>query len=108
MSVYGLSDQAILERVGSRIRLRRLNRNMTQQEVADQAGLDRTTVGEIERGSSSTLLTLVRILRVLDALDELDSFLPDTGPSPLQLARLEGKQRKRASQRRDKVDGGDE
>ena len=100
VSVYGMSDQAILEKIGARLKRRRLDRNLSQQEVADQAGLTRTTIGEFERGASSSMLTLIRILRVLGALEELESFLPDTGLSPLQLARLKGKQRQRASRKK--------
>jgi putative transcriptional regulator len=104
VTIYGMSDQAILTEIGVRLKRRRLNRNLTQQEVADQAGLTRMTVGEFERGSSSSMMTLVRILRVLEALEELENFLPDTGPSPLQLARLQGRQRQRASRKRAEPD----
>lgn len=100
MTIYGMSDQAILAEIGARCKRRRLNRNLTQQEVADQAGLTRVTVGEFERGASAGMLTLIRILRVLGALEELDAFLPNTGPSPLQLAKLQGRQRQRASRRK--------
>jgi transcriptional regulator with XRE-family HTH domain len=100
MTIYGMSDKAILAEIGARCRRRRLNRNLTQQEVADQAGLTRVTVGEFERGAPSGMLTFIRILRVLDALEELDAFLPAGEPSPLQLARLQGKQRQRASRRK--------
>ncbi len=103
-----MSDQAILEEIGARLKRRRLNRNLTQQEVADQAGLTRTTIGEFERGASSTTLTLIRILRVLGALDELETFLPDVGPSPLQLAKLQGRQRQRASKKTPENDPGRE
>ncbi|MEN8008533.1 MAG: helix-turn-helix transcriptional regulator [Candidatus Krumholzibacteriota bacterium] len=108
MTIYGMSDKAILQEIGGRLKNRRLNRNLTQQEVADQAGLTRTTVGEFERGASSSMLTLIRILRVLDSLEELDSFLPDTGPSPLQLARFQGRQRQRASRKKPDGDSGGE
>jgi transcriptional regulator with XRE-family HTH domain len=97
---YGMSDQAILEDIGRRLKRRRLDRNLTQQEVADRAGLTRTTIGEFERGASSSMLTLIRILRVLGALEELDNFLPESGPSPLQLAKRQGRQRQRASRRK--------
>jgi len=100
MTIYGMSDKAILAEIGARCKRRRLNRNLTQQEVADQAGLTRVTVGEFERGAPAGLLTLIRILRVLDALEELESFLPEAEPSPLQLAKLQGKQRQRASRKR--------
>ena len=104
MTVYGKSDQVILAEIGNRLKRRRLNRNLTQHEVADQAGLTRTTVGEFERGAPASMLTLIRILRVLGALEELESFLPDAGPSPLQLAKLKGRQRQRASRRKPEAD----
>lgn len=100
MTFLGMSDQAVLAEIGARLKRRRLDRNLTQQEVADRAGLTRVTVGEFERGSPASLLTLIRILRVLGGLEELETFLPDPGPSPLQLARLQGRQRQRASGRK--------
>jgi putative transcriptional regulator len=54
----------------------------------------------IEGGRDSNVATFIRILRALDRLDHLDAFLPESGPSPLQLARMKGKERKRASGRR--------
>jgi transcriptional regulator with XRE-family HTH domain len=104
VTIYGMSDKAILAEIGARCKRRRLNRNLTQQEVADQAGLTRVTVGEFERGASAGMLTLIRILRVLGALEDLDSFLPDTGLSPLQLAKLKGRQRQRASRKKQDSD----
>ena len=99
MTWYGKSDRAILREIGARVRRRRLDRNISQQRLAEIAGLNRTTVSEFERGSPPSLLTLVQIQRALDALDELDTFLAEPLPSPLQLARLKGKQRRRASRR---------
>jgi len=97
MSFYAATDQAILAELGRRLRQRRLDRNLSQQEVADKAGLDRTTVGALERDGRASLLTLVQVLRAFGALDELDGFLPATGPSPLELARRQGQVRQRAS-----------
>ena len=100
MSFYSATDQSILAEIGDRIRRRRLDRNLSQGDVAERAGLDRTTVGALEREGRATLLSFVQVLRALDALDELDGFLPAQGPSPLELAKLQGKQRQRASRKR--------
>ena len=94
-----MSDRAILRNLGERLKRRRLDRNITQHELAEGAGLSRPTVSDIERGHPTSVLTLIRILRVLDLLDELNAFLPLPLPSPLQLARQHGKQRRRASRR---------
>ncbi len=99
MDLYGMSDMAILREIGQRLRRRRLGQNLSQQSLAKMAGLNRTTVSELERGSPAGLLTLIQVLRALGALDELDSFLPDPGFSPLQLARMKGRVRIRASRR---------
>ncbi len=96
MSIYGKSDLGILREIAMRLKRRRLNINMSQQELADRAGISRNTVSYIEQGESFGVLTLIQILRVLNALDGIDSFLPDPGISPLQLARMKGRERRRA------------
>lgn len=93
----GMSDPAILKDLGQRLQAIRLDRNITQQELADRAGLSRPTVSDFERGQPATLQTLIRILRVLDLLAELNTFLPAPLPSPLELAKQGGRRRQRAS-----------
>jgi transcriptional regulator with XRE-family HTH domain len=102
-----MSDRAILREVGRRLRRRRLDKNWSQQTLADRAGVARMTVSLIERGSSGSLLTLIQILRALGELEALQAFLPDPGASPLELARLRGRARQRASRRRSGGEGGD-
>lgn len=99
MDFQSMSDRAILREIGRRLRRRRLDKNISQQNLAETAGLNRMTVSEFERGKSASTLTLVQILRALNALDELEAFLPDPGLSPLELARLKGRARRRASRR---------
>ena len=97
MNIFGMSDKAIIKEIGRRVKRKRLESNLTQQDVADLSGISRPTVSDLERGNPFEILTLIQVLRVLDALDEIDSFLPDPGISPLQLAKLRGKERQRAS-----------
>lgn len=82
----------------------RLERNMSQAEVAERAGLDRTTVVQLEAGRAATLLTLVQVLRALNRLDVLDLFHDVPQPTPYQLveqqAKYMAKQRKRASKKK--------
>ena len=97
MTIYGMSDIAIIKELGRRVKRKRLDVNMTQQEVAELAGIDRTTMSDLERGKLFGILTLIKVLRALQALETIDSFLPDPGISPLQLARMRGRERQRAS-----------
>lgn len=97
MVLYGMSDKAIMKEMGRRVKRKRLQLNLTQLEIAELAGINRTTVSDLERGKPFGILILLRILRALNALDAIDSFLPDPGISPLQLAKMRGSERQRAS-----------
>lgn len=95
-----LSNLQIEQELGRRIKKRRLERNLSQAEVAKRSGLSRRTVTAIENGEGSTLATLVALLRALNALDTLEDFLPDPGISPMAQLRLQEEPRKYASKPR--------
>ena len=97
MNWYALSDLAILRELGSSLRQVRLNRNQSQQAVADAAGIDRATLSQIEHGRPTSLLTFVQLLRTLEQLDLLEAFMTKAEISPLAMARLAKKQRRNAS-----------
>jgi len=97
---YGLSDPAVVGEIGSAIRRMRLQANLTQQDLASKAGIDRLTLGKFENGSSSNMLTFIQILRALGQLEALSAFEDQPVTSPLQAARLQGKPRQRASGKR--------
>ena len=96
-----ITPLALAEEVGERLKQARLNRDLTQSDVAELAGVARKTVLNAEKGKVQ-LERLMAILMALDLTDQLDLFLPKQEISPLQLAKLQGKKRQRASgQRRD-------
>jgi DNA-binding XRE family transcriptional regulator len=95
-----MSDLAVLKLVGERVKTERLNQNMTQVDLAQQAGLNRIVLSRIENGKGCTLGSFIRILRSLRKLNHLDMFLPEPGVSPIQLAKLAGQQRQEASGKR--------
>ena len=103
MSFAELSDKAALILLGSRVQRERLNRNLTQAELSERAGIGARTVRYLEAGRQTTVETLIRVLRSLDKLDALDAFLPEPGLSPLQLAKLKGRERQRAGGHRRKT-----
>lgn len=92
-----MSDDAVLEELGHRLQRRRLDLRLTQADIAEQAGVGKRTVERLENGASVQLVSLVRIFRVLGLMDALDELLPKGGPRPMDLLRLQGKQRQRAS-----------
>ncbi len=97
MNFYGMSDKAILRELGRRVRQNRLAKNLTQERLAEMAGVSRMTIVNLEKGQAATLLTFIQVLHSLGSLDGLENFLPDLGPSPLQVAKMKGKKRSRAS-----------
>ena len=95
-----LTDDAVLTELGTRLARRRIDLQLTQEALAEQAGIAKRTLERMEAGYSSQLSSLVRVLRVLDALPGLDSLIPETGPRPMDLLKHKGKPRQRASGRR--------
>jgi transcriptional regulator with XRE-family HTH domain len=94
-----LADETILDEIGARIARRRLDLQLTQAELAEQAGVAKRTLERIESGASAQLSSLVRILRVLESLPGLERLLPEAGPRPMDLLKRKGRPRQRASRR---------
>lgn len=99
MDFYSLTDKAIEDELGRRLRELRLRRNLTQQTLAEATTLSLNTIKALESGRGK-LASLIAVLRELQALDDLDSFIPEPGISPMQLAKRQGKPRQRASGQR--------
>lgn len=99
MNIGANTPAAIAEELGERLKRARLNRDMTQSEVAERAGVSRLAVLNAEKGEAR-LKVLVAVLSALDLAGQLDLFLPGQDVSPIQLAQLKGKARQRASGQR--------
>lgn len=95
--IQRMADDVVLEELGRRLTRRRLDLQLTQAKLAEQAGVSKRTVERIEAGAAAQTLSLIRILRVLELLQGLDQLIPETGPRPMDLLKLKGKERKRAS-----------
>ncbi len=95
-----LEDDAILAEIGERVARHRLDLQLTQADVAEQAGVAKRTVERIEAGASAQISSIIRILRVLDLLPGLDRMIPEAGPKPMDLLKRKGKVRQRASSNR--------
>lgn len=60
-------DEGVLKRLGSSIRARRKAVSLSQEALADAAGIDRSHMGKIERGERNvSFLNLARIANVLE------------------------------------------
>ena len=100
-----MSSGAICKEIGQRLKRARLNANHTQKEVAERAGLSVTAVQSVERGDAR-LESVVLVLMALDMVEQIRNFVPEQEISPLQLVKLQGKKRQRASGRLKDVSSG--
>lgn len=93
---YSMTDKAICENIGQFIKHQRLNKNQTQQETADAAGISRSTLSLLERGEVVTISTLIQVLRVINSLYVLNDFQVKSTISPIAMAKEEKAKRYRA------------
>ncbi len=101
MKIDGLlTDEAILAELGGRFAQRRLELQLTQGMLAEQAGVSKRTVERVEAGATMQMSIMIRILRVLGLLERLETLVPEAGLRPMDLLKLKGKARKRASGKR--------
>lgn len=92
-----MTDAGILREIGNRIAQSRINANLTQQALSREAGVSKRTLERLEAGHSIQLNGFIRILRVLNLIPNLDTLIADPGPRPMDLLKLKGKTRRRAS-----------
>jgi transcriptional regulator with XRE-family HTH domain len=93
-----VTDEGILRALGKRLTGARLERNLTQAALAEQAGVSKRTVERLESGEVATQLSgFVRVCRVLGLVERFDALVPEATPSPIAQLKLQGRNRKRAS-----------
>lgn len=96
-----LTDDAVLAELGVRLRRARLDRGqLTQEQLAAEAGVSTATVARIEAGQSTQTTSLVRVLRQLGLLEGMDRLIPDSYPSPIELLQRGKRSRQRGRARR--------
>lgn len=95
------TDAAVLAELGRRLERHRLERNLTQAEMAVEAGIGQATVQRAERGRSVQMTSMIKLLRTLGLLAGLDLAVPESIDRPIaQLEREQRKIRRRARGRR--------
>jgi transcriptional regulator with XRE-family HTH domain len=97
----GMADDVTLRELGERLARARLERNLTQGALANQAGVSKRTVERLESGEVATKLSgFLRVCRVLGLMERFNALIPEPVPSPIAQLKLQGRKRKRASGKR--------
>ena len=94
---YEMTDEAVLSELGDRLSRLRLQRNLTQAQLAREAGVSKRTLIRLESGESIQVTNLIRVVRALGLLGNLDAFVPPPLSSPIAQLRSRKKERRRAS-----------
>ena len=92
------TDAVILAEMGGRLAKIRLERNLTQAQLATQAGVSKRTVERLEAGAVAMQLSgFIRVCRVLDVIERFDLLVPEPASSPVAQLKMAGRKRQRAS-----------
>ena len=97
------SNAAILEVIGKRFLQTRLNEGLEQKELADKAGVNVSTVQNLESGKRSVgMMKVLAVMRALGKLHEIDNFMPEPPIKSASLLTTRNEKRKRVSKAKGK------
>lgn len=101
MNIYSLTDNAIQQKIGDRLKSLRLRQNISQAHLAKDAQVSLSSVKRIENGEIGTFDSFIRILRTLGTLEIFQILVEDEQMSPNEyyefLNSAKKKTRKRAA-----------
>jgi transcriptional regulator with XRE-family HTH domain len=93
------SDQ-IEKAICERLEQIRLARNVTQEKLAEEAGVSVRTIRNLEKGEGVSFDTAIRVMIALGVQQALESLLPDPRVRPVERIEARATERKRASTQR--------
>ncbi|MCO7204826.1 helix-turn-helix domain-containing protein [Pseudoalteromonas sp. CnMc7-37] len=98
MELERKSNAAILEMIGKRFLQARLNEGLDQREVAVKAGVNVSTIQNLESGKHSVgMIKVLAVMRALGKLHEIDNFMPEPPIKSASLLTTRNIKRKRVT-----------
>ena len=81
---YEYSIPELVQLLGTRFKDYRMRSNMTQKEVAEQAGLTVNTIHKFENGRvpNLSLSTFLLLLKAIGSINGIDDLMPELPVSP--------------------------
>ncbi|MBK5252425.1 MAG: helix-turn-helix domain-containing protein [Peptostreptococcaceae bacterium] len=97
-----LSSLAIISEIGARLKTYRIDYPLSQNELADKAGISRRSVTNMENGEDVQFSTLIKVLIALELDSNLDMLVPDPAKRPSYYLKEKSvtPQRKRTSKKK--------
>ena len=89
--IYAKTDEELLKLIGSHLKKRRINANLTQRELAAATGITKNHISQIERTGKTSLVSFVAISRKLGLLQQFLSTYEMPELTPIQKYEMENK-----------------
>jgi len=97
--IYTQADKVIIQRIGEKIKKTRLKQNITQMNLAEEAGISLSTLKKMENGEIASFDALLRMLRTLGLLDVLQPLIEEEQLSPNEYYELVNSANKKSRKR---------
>ena len=97
-------DDEIMVELGQRIVQLRISLGLSQESLAEQAGIAKRTMERLKNGMQVQSRSLIRVLRILGQLENLDLLIPPVQTSPMEALKHKKVARKRVSSPRKQSD----
>jgi len=98
--IYAKTDEEILLEFGKRLKQKRINNNLTQQEFAEAIGVSKNHLSRVERSGKISMNTLVAISRKFNLLQQLLAVYETPELTPMQKYEIEQKTAKLKTERK--------
>lgn len=99
MDIYSLTDYAIQQKIGGRLKSLRLRQNITQANLSTESQVSLSSIKKIEKGEIGSFDSLVRLLRTLGKLDVLQPLVEEEQMSPNEYYEFVNASKKKARKR---------
>lgn len=82
MELNNLSQSQLLLEIGIKLKKMRMKKKYTIVKLSEETGINRRTIGNIEKGSNFSIDSLVRILKVYGLINRMNELLEPPSLSP--------------------------
>lgn len=74
--------QEFIKELGQKIKIYRIMKEMSQQDLTDKSGVSKRSISRLEQGESVQVDNLFKILLALDLGDNIELLVPDQTKRP--------------------------
>lgn len=96
--------QEYIKELGQKIKLYRIMKEMSQQDLEDKTGVSKRSISRLEQGESVQLENLFKILLALDLGENIDLLVPDQTKRPIYYLEKSESKNKRVRKKTEKND----